>query len=121
MTSSTASSSTTATGTSGRSANSNDRDPQHVEVDHRHAVERPALGPRRDRRVEPLAVFADTGHELRGELVRFQHLQRDRVGRAMPFEYGLVQQVEGAFARIGTFVGARQRGHRVGGDQTRVM
>ena len=65
-------------------------------------------------------MLADARHELGGQSVRLEHLERERIGGSDALRVRLVQQVEGALARVGAFVGARDGGHRPD-DQTRVM
>ena len=61
-------------------------------------------------RVEPLAVLADAGHQFGREGVGFEDLQGECVGRRDALRFGFVQQVEGAFARVGAFVGRGSEG-----------
>ena len=78
---------------------------QHVEVEHRHPVEGPARRPRRDRRVEAVAVGDDATHEAGGELVGLDDLDIERVDGRDVLRLRLVQQVQRPLAGVGAPVG----------------
>ena len=92
---------------------------QHVEVEHRHPLERPARGPGGDRLVEAGPVLVDAAHEQRRHLVGFDDLQVERVARRDPLGLRLVEQVQRPLAGVGAAIGTLRR--MVRRHQTRVM
>jgi len=91
-------------GTSGRWNSSYGGDAQHGQVDHRHALQRPAPGVGRDHLVELVAVRGGPLDQPAGQLVDRQHLRvrdlrdRDELG------VGLVEEQQRSLARIAALV-----------------